>query len=255
MLKRIRQRLVRRLQPLPLQARHVEYSAVASADDESGRPTKRLLDLALEAAAEARNITLLDLQGRAGTDAPFVATWPGEHYRLLAALARVLQPRLVIEIGTFTGLSALALLEGLPLNSRLVTFDIVPWHALEHTVFRPEDLISGRLEQIVDDVTRAEGAARHRGLLTKADFVFVDAAKDGSMEARFLDVLDSISFNHAPIVAFDDIRLWNMLAVWRGIDRPKLDLTSFGHWSGTGIVDWIATRIPSAPLSSRGEGA
>jgi len=21
-------------------------------------------------------------------------------------------------------------------------------------------------------------------------------------------------------------------------DKPKLDMTSFGHWSGTGLVDW-----------------
>jgi hypothetical protein len=29
-----------------------------------------------------------------------------------------------------------------------------------------------------------------------------------------------------------------MLGVWRGIARPKLDLTSFGHGSGTGLVRW-----------------
>jgi hypothetical protein len=40
---------------------------------------------------------------------------------------------------------------------------------------------------------------------------------------------------------FDDIRLWNMLRTWRTINRPKLDLTSFGHWSGTGLVDWTGT--------------
>jgi len=39
-------------------------------------------------------------------------------------------------------------------------------------------------------------------------------------------------------VLFDDIRLWNMLDIWRSIDFPKLDLTSFGHWSGTGVVQW-----------------
>ena len=26
------------------------------------------------------------------------------------------------------------------------------------------------------------------------------------------------------------------------IARPKLDLTSFGHWSGTGLVEWHAPR-------------
>jgi hypothetical protein len=37
---------------------------------------------------------------------------------------------------------------------------------------------------------------------------------------------------------FDDIRLMNLLSIWRGIQRPKMDITSFGHWSGTGLVDW-----------------
>jgi hypothetical protein len=41
-------------------------------------------------------------------------------------------------------------------------------------------------------------------------------------------------------LVFDDIRIWNMLRIWREIVRPKLDLTSFGHWTGTGIVDWTA---------------
>ena len=39
---------------------------------------------------------------------------------------------------------------------------------------------------------------------------------------------------------FDDIRLLNMIEQWRALPRPKLDLTSFGHWSGTGLVDWNA---------------
>ena len=41
-----------------------------------------------------------------------------------------------------------------------------------------------------------------------------------------------------PIVMLDDIRLWRMLSFWQDIPRPKLDLTSFGHWSGTGLVDY-----------------
>lgn len=37
----------------------------------------------------------------------------------------------------------------------------------------------------------------------------------------------------------DDIRVWTMLKTWREISYPKLDLTSFGHWSGTGIIEFI----------------
>lgn len=35
----------------------------------------------------------------------------------------------------------------------------------------------------------------------------------------------------------DDIRFLNMWRLWRSIRSPKLDATSFGHWSGSGLVD------------------
>jgi predicted O-methyltransferase YrrM len=45
---------------------------------------------------------------------------PGEHYRLLAALVKLLQPERVLEIGTFHGLSALALKKFLPSAGKIV---------------------------------------------------------------------------------------------------------------------------------------
>jgi predicted O-methyltransferase YrrM len=135
-------------------------------------------------------------------------------------------------------MSALALTERLPADGRVVTFDVVPWREVLGTLLTEADFADGRLEQVVDDVTHADGLARHRELLTRADLLFVDAAKDGSMEARLLAHLESVPFERPPIVVLDDIRLWKMLDVWRSISRPKLDLTSFGHWSGTGLVDW-----------------
>jgi len=66
----------------------------------------------------------------------------------------------------------------------------------------------------------------------------VDAPKDGIFELKFLENLSTILLPPNALVVFDDIRLWNMLKIWREIKRPKLDLTSFGHWTGTGLVDW-----------------
>jgi hypothetical protein len=79
---------------------------------------------------------------------------------------------------------------------------------------------------------------KHRPLLTEAALILIDAEKDGVMEQRFLDNFKSIAFHTNPFILFDDIRLWNMLKIWRNIVLPKLDLTSFGHWSGTGIIEW-----------------
>lgn len=41
--------------------------------------------------------------------------------RFLKMVVQVLQPRLVVEVGTFTGYSALSMAEGLPLEGRIIT--------------------------------------------------------------------------------------------------------------------------------------
>ena len=37
---------------------------------------------------------------------------------------------------------------------------------------------------------------------------------------------------------FDDIKVWNMTKMWNDIFKPKIDLTSFGLWSGKGLIEW-----------------
>jgi hypothetical protein len=53
----------------------------------------------------------------------------------------------------------------------------------------------------------------------------------------FMPAPVNVRFRQTPIVVFDDIRVWNMLAIWHDLRWPKLDPTSFGHWSGTGICE------------------
>ena len=79
---------------------------------------------------------------------------------------------------------------------------------------------------------------RHAELFRTAEVIFADGPKDGRFEQVLLDRLEEIGLPQRPLVVFDDIRVWNMLAIWRGVRHPKLDITSFGHWSGTGLIDW-----------------
>jgi hypothetical protein len=74
--------------------------------------------------------------------------------------------------------------------------------------------------------------------LCGCDLLFVDAPKNVIFERTLLQRLESIQLSPKALVLFDDIRQWNMLEIWRNIARPKIDLTSFGHWTGTGLVDW-----------------
>jgi hypothetical protein len=100
------------------------------------------------------------------------------------------------------------------------------------------DFATGRLTQEVADIAAPGEIERYRELFDSADFIFVDGPKDGVTETNFLAALARLALPLNPVVMFDDIRVLNMVAIWRGLARPKLDLTSFGHWSGTGLVDW-----------------
>jgi predicted O-methyltransferase YrrM len=223
---------------IPVQARHVVRSAVASLDDDPAKPSERLLDIALSAAAHARSVSMASVVSRMTAPPYYPDVWPGEHYKLLAGLVLACRPRTIIEIGTSTGLSALAMLTTMPQDSRLVTFDLIPWKNFEDTCLRDEDFANSRLSQIIGDVCDPKIMHNHEALFRDADIIFVDGPKDGRFEYAFLNCLEELSLITAPLIVFDDIRLLNMLSLWRRIQKPKLDLTSFGHWTGTGLVEW-----------------
>lgn len=80
--------------------------------------------------------------------------------------------------------------------------------------------------------------------MEKANLIFIDAEKDGITEEKFLEKFYEVDFEEKVVILLDDIRLWNMLKIWRDISRPKLDLSSFGHLAGTGIVEWTDSFRP-----------
>lgn len=223
---------------LPVQASNVQLSAVTSAHDDHSKPSDRLLQVALQAAEQARSISMSKVVERMTLPPYYPNVWPGEHYKLLAALVSVCQPRVVVEIGTAVGLSALAMREALPTGARLMTFDLIPWHKFPDTCLQDEDFTNGALTQVIGDVSDPSVMRQHAGVFQAADIIFVDGPKDGRFERVLLSLLASIYLSRGPLLILDDIRLWNMLEIWREIRRPKLDITSFGHWSGTGLVDW-----------------
>ncbi|BAV33909.1 methyltransferase [Sulfuricaulis limicola] len=233
----LKPKLLKQLLPKPLKAEQVEVSMVASMHDESAVPTPWLLDVCLRAAEEARTVKMDDVSQRIKDGPDYPGIWPGEHYKLLAGFVKYLKPEVVIEIGTFRGIGTLALAKYLPETGMIATFDPVPWDNVSTTALSKSDF-SDKFVQFNDDLAEMHAVEKHRSLLRSADIFFIDAAKDGVMEHRFIKNLKAIGLKANTVVIFDDIRLWNMLDVWRTIDFPKLDLTSFGHWSGTGVVQW-----------------
>ena len=87
------------------------------------------------------------------------------------------------------------------------------------------------------DARATLGFKKHLSLLNHAELIFCDVPKDGVFEQKFLTNMSLVRPTSTCLLVLDDIRLLNMIDIWRAIRSPKLDLTSFGHWAGTGLVD------------------
>ncbi len=219
-----------------LGARHIEISAVISEDDAYGQADDYLLNLVPALIARARDIKL-DLLEERGAPA-LVHQWPGEHYKFLVAIIKEIKPKNVLEIGTHTGLSALSMLPFLPEDAELITIDIIPWNQIHGTYLKHSDFTNDKFTQIICDLANPYIAEIHADILRKSDVIFIDAPKDNIFERNLLANFSNIGLKSGTLLIFDDIRLWNMLSIWREIDHPKLDITNFGHWTGTGLVAW-----------------
>jgi caffeoyl-CoA O-methyltransferase len=113
---------------------------------------------------------------RAETTAPgmMVGTLEG---RFLAAVVAMLRPQRVLEIGTFTGYSALSMAEALPPGGRIITCDISEEHvalARRHLAASPfEDRVEIRVGPALDTIVALDGPF---------DLVFVDADKESYVD-------------------------------------------------------------------------
>ena len=217
-----------------LAPRHCEPTIAASTLDRYNDGQDVLVDVLLRAAHEARSIDMSSVLACCATqrDSQYVNTWPGEHYRLLAAVTQVLDVSLAIEVGTYTGLGALCVAQG---ADCVVTYDIIP-----HTDFRDSALkspsVPANIEQRIGDLSDAEYFRSQADVLSSADLIFIDGPKDGVFEKVFGELLYRAIQGNSCLVIWDDIHLLQMQTIWQDFPVIKLDATSLGHWSGTGMT-------------------
>jgi hypothetical protein len=148
----------------------------------------------------------------------FTAPAGKEHYKLLADLSFCFDNVNFLEIGTYKGLSALALAYNL--SNRITSWDIGDFLSIFPA---PENV-----EFKIGNVLKEEN-------LNNFLFIFLDTFHDGSFEDEFYKHLKEI--NYKGVVMLDDIHLNEpMKKFWDSITEEKYDITSIGHWSGTGIV-------------------
>ena len=125
--------------------------------------------------------------------------WPGEELCLIGGLVLAMRPKVVAQIGR---------------NER--ASELVKKY-LEAGTLKTVDRISN---EIAD-----------------AELILVNGPADGEFEKAVLDDLGRVKFAKPPIVMLNDTRRWEMLRLVRSIHYPKLDMTSFGRWTGTMLLE------------------
>ena len=213
----------------------VEASVVVPALEEAHPADPALLAYGLAIAAKTAGTFIASVDRLNTGQEREAQRWPGYNYRLLKALVADRKPKIVVEIGTFEGLSALSMLEALPEGSKLVTYDVIPWDRFPQTVLRKADFSRG-LEQRIGNLSSPAYFASQRDVILGADLFYVDGPKDLRFVPAFMSLLRAECRKPALLV-WDDIRLLKMIEEWRTLDLPKADMTSLGHWTGTGFLE------------------
>lgn len=138
--------------------------------------------------------------------------------RVLSMISCMIRPKVVLEIGTYTGYSALCLAEGLAPNGKLITIDIN--EELKDRVsgyFREanlQDTIDYRIGNAIDIIPT---------LTDRFDLVFIDADKENY--ARYYDmVIDRVNLNG--FILADNV-LWSGKVLQQKPDKDTRAIVEF----------------------------
>lgn len=167
--------------PEPLTPTHVEdYAASVSTADP---------DLLAELEAETR-----------ATFADRVSMLTGHPVgRFLAMLSATIRPRLVVEVGTFTGYSALSMAEGLAPDGRIITLDISERHTAVARRFFDRSPYADRIEIRLGPAVESLAA-----IAGPIDLAFIDADK-ANYFAYYEAILEKLAPNG--LIVVDNV-LW-----------------------------------------------
>ena len=138
---------------------------------------------------------------------------------LLAMLVHAIRPRRVLEIGTFTGYSALAMARALPADGHIVSCEIDPLHA---QIARRHVAASRYEQQITIEVGPA--LATIATLPGPFDLVFIDADKTG-----YLDYYQAVLPKLSPhgLIAVDNTLHMGLVAPDSGYVEPVAAVRRF----------------------------
>lgn len=156
-----------------------------------------------------------------------------EPYRLLYYFASLFNDSIIIDLGTSNGGSAVALSHNK--RNQIVSFDITD--RCQTSFFQNENKFEKMPSFPNVDFIVTENFLKYLSIILKSPFIYLDIAHDGIWENILLELL--INNNYKGIVVMDDIYAFpEMKKIWENLTFNKIDLTKYGHWSGTGLIDF-----------------
>jgi len=129
--------------------------------------------------------------------------------RFLSMVSHMIQPQVVLEIGTYTGYSAICLAEGLAPNGKLVTIDVNEELETRVRSYFSQAGLENRVDYLIGDAAKLIPT-----LVDQFDLVFIDADKENY--SLYYDLI------------FDKVRLGGFIladnVLWSGkVVQSKID--------------------------------
>lgn len=181
------------------------------------------------------NLNIFDLHSRCtGISKRYFRLEAGkEPYRLLYYLTNLFNDSKIIDLGTSNGASALALSANK--TNQIYSFDIID--RCETSFLQNENSFEKAPSFQNVDFIVTQDFTKYIDLFLNSPFIYLDIAHDGIWENILLDLLTKN--NYKGIMVLDDIHAFpEMEILWNKLTFNKVDITSYGHWSGTGLIDF-----------------
>lgn len=140
--------------------------------------------------------------------------------QLLTMLVRMIKPKNVLEVGTFTGYASICLANGLGADGMLYTIEIDPELEYFHKKFFPMSKVANHIKTYLGDSNDLIPKMK-----VKFDFAFIDAGKKDYM-SQYAIVLEKM--NTGGIILADNV-LWKGKVAYEEKDKITKIIDDFNH--------------------------
>lgn len=154
-----------------------------------------------------------------------------QEYRLYSYLSTLFDNITILDIGTYNGRSAVSLSHNE--NNKVISYNINDdIKDLHHKIYTKSN-IEFLIKNVLDDLNEE--------FLKNVKIVLIDIDHFYTIEKEIMDKLKEL--NYDGLILLDDIKhpspkeFEAMQKLWNEIEDEKYNITKYGHWSGTGLVN------------------